>query len=438
MLSAESALLEEVRCSAGGVVRAEGGIRPDGVRGLMATQDLSDGEVAVWIPNDLVMCEANTDPAIASAVDEALRLQGTATPFQPAEARVFRTMGCLCAGYLLEKARGEDSRFASYVQSLPELPHTYNLWPQVEQQLALEMGGMDSIAMYDSLLQIIFRSIQMGRLQWQKLEKDIPSEKELQDTFFFLLSRMSHLRMIPVADLANAALPGEVTARIVAREDGCGILAKGFVKAGQELCIDYNHREAITMLSNYGCSLGFEHLSTVSRIKWITPPHLHKIFDLGYLEKGVQLQAATASGLSDEELMVLRMSSMWSPEDFVAALRSGYFEGDAALKPPPAGLEDKWQRWRKAEAGTLNQVAGTAERMAKAWACKVGPAVLNVKEQKSISETATALIAQFETDKSLLLRCVKVMKERSAALSTDHGTSALSSNATDSILDELS
>ena len=34
-----------------------------------------------------------------------------------------------------------------------------------------------------------------------------------------------------------------------------------------------------------------------------------------------------------------------SPEDFVAALRSGYFEGDAALKPPPAGLDDKWQRF---------------------------------------------------------------------------------------------
>ena len=115
----------------GGVAKAESGIRPDGVRGLMASEDLQDGEVAVWLPNEMVLSEDTADPAIAKSVDQAIRATMQETPMSNAEANVYRTMGCLVGGYMLEKARGENAKFATYCASLPEPPDTFNTWPQV-------------------------------------------------------------------------------------------------------------------------------------------------------------------------------------------------------------------------------------------------------------------------------------------------------------------
>ena len=53
-------LVELVKSTEGGVVRAGGGVRPDGVRGLMALEDLAPGDNALWIPNELVFQESAT------------------------------------------------------------------------------------------------------------------------------------------------------------------------------------------------------------------------------------------------------------------------------------------------------------------------------------------------------------------------------------------
>jgi len=36
----------------------------------MAVDDLNDGDVAVWIPNEYVLSESTADPAIHAAVDK--------------------------------------------------------------------------------------------------------------------------------------------------------------------------------------------------------------------------------------------------------------------------------------------------------------------------------------------------------------------------------
>ena len=127
----EAALFALIRGTDGGVARSEGGIRPDGVRGLMATQDLLDGEVAVWIPNPLVLSEPTVDSSIRQGVDAAIKETMGETPMSGAEVNVYRTMSNLCAGYMLEKARGSSAPFAIYVASLPDPPSTFNTWSQV-------------------------------------------------------------------------------------------------------------------------------------------------------------------------------------------------------------------------------------------------------------------------------------------------------------------
>ena len=80
----------------------------------------------------------------------------------------------------------------------------------MERDVATAMTGQDMVQMYQPLLAIIYRSIQAAEQSWAQIGQPIPTLQELEDSFFFLLSRMSHLRLIPLADLANAALPDEV------------------------------------------------------------------------------------------------------------------------------------------------------------------------------------------------------------------------------------
>ena len=264
------------------------------------------------------------------------------------------------------------------------------------------------------------------------------------DFFFFLLSRMSHLRMIPLADLANAALPGEANARIVAQEDGCGILAKGPVSAGSELCIDYNHRDAITMLCSYGCTLGLEKMVTVGKIKWMVPPHLHKIFNLSYLEQGVRLETKYECGFSEERLMQLRMSAFWSTNEYVEALKAGYFKPGGAATPE-GGDEAKWRAWRDAEKAKLGEVAAMCEQTAEKWDARVGPPVAKLREAPVLSWIGRALVDQHETDlglfTALAVRLRAMQKDLEAAEGTgDSGGKAGgedSKTPSDSILYEL-
>merc|ERR1711865_748412 len=107
------------------------------------------------------------------------------------------------------------------------------------------------------------------------------------------------MRMIPLADLANASLPESnavvfdtspgVNVRITASPEGCAIVAKVPVARGEELCIDYNHRDAISMLGLYGCSLGLERSSTVTQLRWRVPQYLEAFGMSKYESAGVQL-----------------------------------------------------------------------------------------------------------------------------------------------------
>ena len=75
----------------------------------MAAEDLDDGEVAVWVPSRLVLSENTVDSAIKRSVDQTLKAVMQESPLSNAEASVYRTMGCLVAGFLLERSRGPSS-----------------------------------------------------------------------------------------------------------------------------------------------------------------------------------------------------------------------------------------------------------------------------------------------------------------------------------------
>ena len=251
---------------------------------------------------------------------------------------------------------------------------------------------------------------------------------------------MSHLRMIPLADLANAALPDEANARIVARDDGCGILAKVSVKKGEELCIDYNHRDGLTMLASYGCSLGLEKEVTLTKLKWMVPPHLHKVFDLSYLEKGFHLESKH-EGLSEEQLMHLRMSSFWSTQDFIKALQAGYFKPQGSTTQPDTCSTEDWLKWRGLEAVKLQEVASQCEALLQGWESKVSPHVEKLKaDGPDLSlPQAPVLIGQYQTDLSLLTVTAVKLRELAAGLTgvPDVSKEAIVTSE-NSLMDELS
>jgi len=191
------------------------------------------------------------------------------------------------------------------------------------------------------------------------------------------------------------------------------------VAKGEELCIDYNHRDAITMLTSYGCTLGLEKMVTVSRLKWMVPPHFHKIFDLAYLEQGTRLRTEHACGLDEEELMQLRMSSFWSTGEYLEALAGGYFEEGGSTQKPPDADEAKWRKWRATEATKLSEIAGMCEQIAAKWDARVGGPVATLRLQPQLSWVSQALCSQHETDLGLFTALGSKLRGMQQALAGD-------------------
>merc|ERR1719353_831860 len=174
-------------------------------------------------------------------------------------------MMCLSVGLLLERAKGNTSKFYNYLQGLPEAPPTVNTFTSQERKiLSLMTGGSDIYAMYRPLVALSLKAVHRAAEVGLWREDSIPEETEIDNTFYFVLSRMSYMRLIPLCDLANAAMPGEENARIGVEgqvhngREGCAVVTKRSVLKGEELLIDYNHHHAIGMLTNYGCTLGLE------------------------------------------------------------------------------------------------------------------------------------------------------------------------------------
>ena len=75
------------------------------------------------------------------------------------------------------------------MRSLPEAPETFNTWDKLEQNLAEAMNGQNMVAMYQPLLQIIYSAIKSAAASWGEIPAPLPTMKDLEDFFFFLLSR---------------------------------------------------------------------------------------------------------------------------------------------------------------------------------------------------------------------------------------------------------
>ena len=127
----------------GGLIKAYPGLRPDGVRGLMAPKALRAGEPILCIPCAYVMHFDVARPSVKSAIAEELAASGMGAS-SPMERGVYEQMISLCVELMLEReiilrnpskqslgsgdgeAAKDSSFWRAYVTSLPSPPDTIN------------------------------------------------------------------------------------------------------------------------------------------------------------------------------------------------------------------------------------------------------------------------------------------------------------------------
>jgi len=235
----------------------------------------------------------------------------------------------------------------------------------------------------------------------------------VEAAFFFVLSRMSYMRLIPLCDLANAALPGEENARIVVEgqleggREGCAVVTRRPVKAGDEVTIDYNHHDALGMLGAYGCTLGLERVRSVTKMQLGVPPFLEQ---MGLTAAaGVQLREDEPTILPEKALMLLRMGSLGSREQLLEAVEVGYFTDRA-------GPEESVRTWDQRQGHMYEDIAGFCAKRRLELEKAVGPAVQELDTDKFAGR---ALVTQYETDRRLLSKCEQLMRSRAAVLLRD-------------------
>jgi len=404
--SAEQALVEEMM-AAGALSAVETGVRADGVRGLFATRDLAAEEMAVWIPDDVVLWMDTCEPALRRYIQKVL----DDSSFNEVERQVYARSLALAVGYLLEKARGASSRFRCYIEALPSYPPTANTFSAEERAALVLLSGHDIYSMYQSLLDVMVDCVRMSAELWG--ESEVPERAEVEAAFFFVLSRMSYMRMMPYIDLANAALPGEENARILVDDQtvkgrsGCALVTKRPVQAGEEVVIDYNHHNAVDMLLSYGCTLGLEHLRSVTKIQFSVPSYLKGFCDSSF-ENGIQLQEDEPVALPEKSLLVLRMAVIGGQEELILAVKAGFFED------PPSCHNDRLEVWNRSQRDLYFQVAKFCAARRRAMEEDIRPVVLALDQQTLPGSVART---QFETDMRLLLRCEEGLLERALALS---------------------
>lgn len=403
--SADQALISSLAAE-GARIRLAPKVREDGVRGVFAMQDMDAGDTLCWVPNSAVLSIDTIDEALKRDVQAAVQTEQCT----PAESPVYTRMVSLVAGLLAEKAKGTGSSFRSYIKALPAYPPTVNTFDAAERDaLGTMNGGLAVYKSYEKLVNMAFQVVQAS----SSCCASKYSFKEVEDTFYFVLSRMSHLKLIPLCDLANAAQPGEENASILVDDqffdgrEGCALVLKRPVKAGEEVMIDYNHHDAVGMMLAYGCTLNLERSRSVTRIQFALPVWLQDLPDAKLCESGAQLHESEEAGLEETVLLLLRMAALGSGEEAVRALQYGYFIDER--KGPP----EKVSQWNGKVCNAYSDIANFCAQRLRDWEEKIGPKVARVDER---TEPGRLAVVQYETDRQLLRRCEKVLRERAVAL----------------------
>merc|ERR1712217_490320 len=108
--------------------------------------------------------------------------------------------------------------------------------------------------------------------------------------------------------------------------------------------------DAVGLLLSYGCTLGLEEVGSVTRLQMGLPAFMNEFSDPS-MSKGIQLKENESAVIPERALMMLRMASLGSMEDLLAAVNAGYLktsDGSATVSSPTVPVE-QLTKWRNSE-----------------------------------------------------------------------------------------
>merc|ERR1712039_49035 len=124
-------------------------------------------------------------------------------------------------------------------------------------------------------------------------------------------------------------------------------------------------------------------------------------------------------------LLMLRMASLGSMEDLLAAVSAGYLKNSdgspsaSSSSVPPEQLT----KWKNTETRMYGEVARFCAERLQHWETTVGALVATLDHSTYAGGIAAK---QYETDRRLLLRCGQFMLTRAAALADTDTLSPIS------------
>lgn len=418
-------LLNFVSAAEGSHVRAGPGLRKDGERGLFALTDLEEGDVACWIPESIVWQSSTTHAGISKAVQETLQRHN----FPAMQQTVYEKMLSVTAMLLYESAKNRVKPPGHpYAASLPEAPTTINKFTPAQQKVAHAMAQKELLTVYDSIGHFVFEATARAGYMWKEIGATPPTFAEATDAMFFALSRISNLRLVPLADLANSALPGDSNTRIIAHEKGgvltahkhgtggVSIIAKKSIKKGTELTIEYNHTNPITMLCSYGCTLGMSKTRSVRMFKLTVPDFLSALNCDKYAKEGTQLIEGDQYPffMSEEAFVCMRMASFPDRGALVEALRAGFFANSTDTSSDLSPL--RMTMWSQYESEHFRKEADRLDKLLQQWKAEIGPLVESMLADSgapaSCAWVSATLDEQYKTECRLLEGCAKALRQR--------------------------
>eukprot|EP00927_Polykrikos_kofoidii_P067261 TRINITY_DN62771_c0_g1_i1.p1 TRINITY_DN62771_c0_g1~~TRINITY_DN62771_c0_g1_i1.p1 ORF type:complete len:387 (-),score=69.13 TRINITY_DN62771_c0_g1_i1:60-1220(-) len=374
----EKALWDHL-AAAGARSSLEIGYSTSGERGLVAGADLEPGEV-VFVPSEQVLDE----DTVAEPVLEVV--QAFVAGLDPTTGGVYKRFLCLVVGFVFERHAGESSRFARYLATLPRKPPPVLSRWSAEEQAAGRSTGVCGQCVWTPLSEAAHEIVKVLQIP--------VSEEDVNDAFWLVLTRMTYLRMPPWVDLINAARPGEHNASLRSDEAGHHVDLNRRVRKGEEVLIDYNHHDAISMMANYGCSLGMEKSRTVTKIDFSQWVPLLKMVSV----KPQQLLVED-DGLPPGAVPVIRRAAL-GVDSLGPAHEAGYFNDRSCGK----------NEWRQLEEAAWSEVANGLRGIIEDWRVRVGSLMENV----SADSTIGAMLLQQHTTEQSLLESAAVHAERLA------------------------
>eukprot|EP00308_Calcidiscus_leptoporus_P000990 CAMPEP_0119357758 /NCGR_PEP_ID=MMETSP1334-20130426/6086_1 /TAXON_ID=127549 /ORGANISM="Calcidiscus leptoporus, Strain RCC1130" /LENGTH=539 /DNA_ID=CAMNT_0007372075 /DNA_START=81 /DNA_END=1700 /DNA_ORIENTATION=+ len=237
------------------------GRRPDGVRGVVATQHISKGELLCKLPRSAVVttCES--------------RMCG----WLPEAARSLPPVLRVALFLLRECAQGGDSEWAPYLQSLPTDFETLEFWEQDE------LEQLRGTCLYTEIARLTDAQGQLvgpARVMWDKsIAPIVLGAPELWPQanrsaflracaavrtrgFFDSADGGSGPYLLPAIDLLNHARAHTATSLVIERGEGCGsgsggeltfsMVAERDICAGEEVTHTYDDLDNTQLLLTYG------------------------------------------------------------------------------------------------------------------------------------------------------------------------------------------